>query len=335
MKKITLLTLFILTSFSLFSQTSIDIVRASNYYSKACNYYSSGSYSSTLENLKLAEDNLKGKTNKDLEYLKIMTNYRLKNFREAYSLVQIYFEEGYNNRSQAFRNVDSFRKIHNIDYEEELTTIFVNLEEKFNLVENVNPDEFIKNLVSRIKKERINFNDYIRKAAQDDYHNSFSYYLRKSTYNAYGRTRNGTAYASLDMVKSQIADNFVVFSGIFSGKEVSSTRFRMKVTYSSTKPYLDQKSYSYGYKYDKTEYITGNISFTKTAYTGQFVDSSELTSSQATSRFVKNLIDDDFTKSGYRKKTYDIRFTENEKIILKQDNNFQKLQTALKQEGLL
>ncbi len=53
-----------------FSQTTIDIIRASNYYSKAVEAYDDAKFENALSFLKECEINLKGKTNNDLVFLK-------------------------------------------------------------------------------------------------------------------------------------------------------------------------------------------------------------------------------------------------------------------------
>jgi hypothetical protein len=332
-KSLILLVLFI--SFSTFSQTAIDIVRASNYYSKATSNYKSGNYGSALEKLKLAEDNLKGKTNRDLEYMKIMSNYRLKNFRKAYDLVKIYFEKGFSGRSKSFRNVTSYYKSENIDYEEELTSIFVNLEEKFNLVENVNVDEFIKKIVQKIKNKHVSFSSYIKYASQKSSFDLLEYYIRKSTYNRFGNIRNKSERARLTLNRYKISNDKVYYSGTLSGGAVSSSTFKINTTYKPITSYVNNNAYEYGYKYYNTRYVSGKVSFYKTVYSGRYENSSRFSSQSANNYFVKKLKNNNYTNSNYKLKKYKIYFTEDEKIVLNQDNNLLKLKTALKQEGLL
>lgn len=151
MKKL-LLILFLANSWITYSQTTIDIIRASNYYTKALNNYVNGNYSSALSNLKSSEENLKGKTNRDLEYLKIMANYRLKNYKTSYDLMVSYFNEEYKNKTVYYKNIKPFREKYNINYSEELTKIFVTLEEKYKVVKNnKGGNKIIDNIVSRIK----------------------------------------------------------------------------------------------------------------------------------------------------------------------------------------
>lgn len=138
------------------AQTTLDVIRASNYYSKAIQSYRSGNHILTLNHLKNAETNLKGKTNKDLEYLKIMSNYKLGNYKTAFNLVKVYFEKGYNERTQYFKNVETYRRRYNNSYDEDLTSIFVELESKYNVVTNTSVDSVIKNIITKIRNNRGN-----------------------------------------------------------------------------------------------------------------------------------------------------------------------------------
>lgn len=141
---------------TIMAQTTLDVIRASNYYSKAINSYRGGNHKLTLNHLKNAETNLKGKTNKDLEYLKIMSNYKLGNYKTAFNLVKVYFEKGYNERTQYFKNIETYRRRYNNSYEEDLTSIFVELESKYNVVTNTSVDGVIKNIINKIRNNRNN-----------------------------------------------------------------------------------------------------------------------------------------------------------------------------------
>ena len=141
---------------TIMAQTTLDVIRASNYYSQAINSYRVGNHKLTLNHLKNAETNLKGKTNKDLEYLKIMSNYKLGNYKTAFNLVKVYFEKGYNERTQYFKNIETYRRRYNNSYEEDLTSIFVELESKYNVVTNTSVDGVIKNTINKIRNNRRN-----------------------------------------------------------------------------------------------------------------------------------------------------------------------------------
>lgn len=166
LKSVLIVLMFI--TFESNAQTTIDIVRASNYYSKAVNSYKSGSYSSALQNLKNAETNLKGKTNKDLEYLKIVTYYKLKDFKKAYSLVITYFEKGYKDRIQYFKNIETFREKYNIKYDESLTEIFVELENKYGVVSSTSHGDVIQDIVQRIKQNKKDISEFIRSTTSSE-----------------------------------------------------------------------------------------------------------------------------------------------------------------------
>lgn len=335
MNKKNLLLFALIISSVCFSQTSLDIVRASNYYSKACSSYSNGSYSSSLDNLKLAENNLKGKTNKDLEYLKIMTNYRLKNFREAYKLVKIYFEEGFSGKTQYFKNVDTYKELKNIDYEEELTTIFTNLEDKFNLIENVNSDDFISKLVTKIKKEKTGINQYIKAASKSSFTKSFTVYYQTKTSRTFSSPTYNWKYDyySADFGRYKVDDNVAYYKGYGNSDISNSSAFQIKVLYKPVASTLTSSSFNYGYKYYKTQYVSGKISFYGRVYSSK--TSSQLTNEEATRKFIGILQGDNYTNSYYKEKSYKIYFTEDEQIVLKQDNNLAKLKRVLAQENLM
>lgn len=120
--------------------TVIDIVRASNAYAKAkAHYYKSNQNKEVWEELVVARKNLKGKTNKDLEFMEIMTLYRLKQYSPAYDQVLAYFEmPPWREQGQRFRNIETLHD-DDVDYDAELTTVFADLEDWANLQKDINP----------------------------------------------------------------------------------------------------------------------------------------------------------------------------------------------------
>ncbi|KOY51962.1 hypothetical protein [Polaribacter dokdonensis] len=334
MEKKFLILFTIMLSSVCFSQTSLDIVRASNYYSKACKNYTSRNYTSALSNLKLAEENLKGKTNKDLEYLKIMTNYRLKNFKEAYKLVKVYFEEGFSGNTQYFKNVDTYKEQKNIDYEEELTTIFTNLEDKFNLIENVNADDFMANLIAKIKNNMTTAKDYIKEASNSSIDKSLLYYYQTKHTRGWDTTYKWRYdYYKAEFARYKVTNNIAFYKG-YGGADLSnSSEYQVKVYYKPTTSKITTSLFTYGYKYDKTEYVSGQTKFYGRVYESK--NSYQLSNTKATQSFIDIIEKENFTNSYYLEKTYKIYFTEDEQIVLSQDYNLSKLKRALAKENLL
>lgn len=151
--KFTIITLLLLNAFNLlYAQSSLDIVRASNHYTNAVQAYENRNYNSALSYLRQSEENLRGNTNRDLEFLKIMSNYRLQQYPAAYELVQRYFEVGFRDRTTSYRNIDTYREKHRVSYEEILTEIFVDLENRFGVVTNLTIEEVGQSIISRINE---------------------------------------------------------------------------------------------------------------------------------------------------------------------------------------
>ena len=116
-----------------------------------------------------------------------MTNYRLKKYKVAYDLLVDYFEEKYKNNSVYYKNIEPYREKYNISYSEELTKIFVELENKYNIVENTNVDNVISKIVNRIKREKMSLSSFISRNMP----NSKTIYLsfNKENIAGYGRKK--------------------------------------------------------------------------------------------------------------------------------------------------
>ena len=324
-------TLFLTSNF--YSQSYIDVIRASSYYSNAIQNFSDGNYKNALSSLQLAEKNLKGKTNRDLEYLKIMSNYQLNNYKQAYDLAKIYFEEGYSERKKSFRNVISYSKINNIDYEEELTAIFVSLEEKSKLKKPISLNALIENIVTRIASKKISFTSYIKTALVTKVTEKIDYCLREVSNGTLKRVYENN-FLNLKMTSTNKKNTFN-YSGSIKGKAINTSNYKINVTFSPTKAELNSESYSYGYAQKNVRHIEGEITFKKTAYKCYSLTAPKHEKSYFSNLLIKKFRNKDFTKRGYNTKVYRILFTEKEKIILKQDDNLTRLHTALRSKGFL
>ena len=143
LKRLVCTAVFLMTSsFSIAADpTAIDIVRASNAYANAKVYFLNQQNQQAWDQLIVARENLKGKTNKDLEFMEIMTLYQLKRYSPAYDSILQYFESPpWREQRQAFRNVDTLYD-DDVDYEAELTLAFTNLEKWADLQKNIDPTE--------------------------------------------------------------------------------------------------------------------------------------------------------------------------------------------------
>jgi len=143
--------LFALSSIEAFSQSKLDVVRASNYYASSLTKYKSLQFNSAYSDLLLAEENLRGKSNYDLEFLRIMCLYKLEKYQEALTWVEKYFNEPPKGETfKGFENVESYYNSDKISYGEELTALFVELEEWAATERDANPEELISELSTRI-----------------------------------------------------------------------------------------------------------------------------------------------------------------------------------------
>jgi len=331
MKKIKLKNLFILTALFIgalnsFSQTSIDIVRASNYYSKASGYYRSSNYSSSLSSLKEAEANLKGKTNRDLEYLKIMTNYKLKHFAESYKLLQEYFEIGYKDRTAYFKNVETYDELTGINYEESLTSIFVELEDKYSVVSNTSSTDIISSIVARIKENKIPLKKFIE-TTTDTYESVYVFkYRTKKFRQGYGGYEYGNWQSLNISLEGEVSKDRIRYEGGY--------RVFVTVKFVETGKTITTSSYRYTHKYSNTK-ISGTASIKGSGY--QISTSYGIKDTSFENGFndyaIRALRNYDYCSE--KSEEYSIYFTETEQLILEQEGNLEKLRKALGEANLL
>lgn len=331
-----LLTFLVFLTSSIIAQTSLDIVRASNYYSKAVSSYDRGSYTAALSELKLAEDNLKGKTNRDLEYLKIMSNYRKGNYEKAYKLVQVFFEVGYDGRTEYFRNITTYREKHAISYNEKLTSIFIELEEKFGIVKNTSVDDVVASIVNRIKSEKKSMSTFLRENT-DSYERITVAQIRRVDYFPYNDRYKYGSWMNVDLrLDREIYSNYVVYEGSDMGQY--NYNFKVKVKFAEDKS-VSSSAYSYTFRKSGSNYVSGSVTrlaesnMTQrwqivTGYGNKDISLSSL--NQMAKKKVQNrrFCDE-------KSKTYTISFTETEILVLKQEGNYEKLRQALRNQGLL
>jgi len=322
-------TLFLTANF--YAQTHLEVIRASSYYLNAQLDYTAGNYKNALESLLLAEKNLKGKTNRDLEFLKIMTHYQLSNFKQAYHLAKVYFEEGYIERKKSFRNVISYSKANEIDYEEELTAIFVSLEEKSTEKATTNIDAIIENIVTKIIAKKVSFNSYIQSALLSKATEKIDYCLREVSNGTLKRVYENN-FLNLTMTPSNKKYSYN-YQGTIRGKAIHSSDYKIKVSFIPTKATLTTHQYNYGYKQQDVTFIKGAIAFKKTAYKCYSLTAPKHKTSYFTNFLIKKLQQKTYTKRGT--KMYQISFSEKEKEWLQQDANLKKLQISLRSKGLL
>jgi len=325
MKKI-LLFLFLLSLNNSFSQTTLDIIRASNYYSKAVSSYTKGSYNSALENLKNSEENLKGKTNKDLEYLKIMSNYKIKNYKVAFDLLVKYFDEDNKQNIVHYKNIEPYRKKYNVDYSEELTKIFVELENKYNIVKNDEEgDKVIQNIMSRIKsKFSAPYNSFEKLIYEKlAFQKTDDYYMEVGKH----EYRTPEITISKKEYKKLYNDNYEVFYkisnvvGLGNWSDYRNSYYHLKLIFERK---FSLSKYSYSFNFYESKRVVNFNNFP--AYESE---------SGLISRF-KNL--DLFKSENFGlKKSQEVRinFTSEETTVLEQNGILKKLRDRLKKEGML
>lgn len=334
MRKVLLL-FFALFQVSIFySQTYIDVIRASSYYSNAVTNYTNGEYQNALHNLQLSEKNLKGNTNRDLEYLKIMSNYQLGNYKKAYNLVTLYFQDDFLLRSKAFKNVTSYGTLKGINYEEHLTTMFVSIEEKST---NNEPKEktsnHIENIVRRISTKKVSFDDYIKNGLLPRTTEEIAYCTREYTNDSLKRVYENN-FLTLIMSKTRNKYRFN-YAGSIDGKAITKSDYKVEVTFAPIKAELQNDFYSYGFQQSNVKQLSGKINLTKTVYQCYSLNAPKFSSTHFSNYLAKQLKNKSFTKREFTKRIYKISFTPEEKAFLQKDNNLSKLNLALKSKGLL
>jgi hypothetical protein len=333
MRKIFLLIFTLLLTSTTYSQTSIEVIRASSYYSNAITDYTNGHYTNALKKLQFAEKNLKGKTNRDLEYLKIMTNYHLKRYKQAYNLTTAYLKGDYFERRKSFSNVTSFSNLNAINYEEELTAIFVDIEEKSNSDEPIDIDNILEQIVTKVETKKIPFSSYIKTALLPKVTEKIDYCLREVSNGTTKRVYENN-FLNLKMAPTNKKYSFD-YTGTIRGKAINTSNYKVNITFSPTKAELNNNYYSYGYKQNTVKHLAGEITLNTTAYQCYSLTSPKRESSYFTNLLIKNFKSKSFTKKGYKTKTYKIFFTDKETNFLKQNSNLTKLNSALRSKGLL
>ena len=333
MRKIFLLIFTLLLTSTTYSQTSIEVIRASSYYSNAITHYTNGNYTNALKKLQFAEKNLKGKTNRDLEYLKIMTNYHLKRYKQAYSLATAYLKGDYFERRKSFTNVTSFSTLNALNYEEELTAIFVDLEEKSKSKEPIATDNILEQIVAKIETQKTSFSNYINAALLPKVTEQIDYCLREVSNETTKRVYENN-FLNLKMAPTNKKYSFD-YRGTIRGKAINTSNYKVNVTFSPTKAELNNNHYSYGYKQNTVKHIAGEITLNTIAYQCYSLIAPERESSYFTKLLIKNFKNKYYTKKGYKTKTYKIFFTDKEANFLKQNSNLTKLNSVLRSKGLL
>lgn len=316
---------------ALSAQSKLDVIRASNYYSKAKSAYRSGSYRLALSHLANAEKNLKGKTNKDLEYLKIMANYRIKNYKQAYTLLTEFFETGYKSRWKSFENVKSYRKEYNVDYEDALTNIFVELEKKYGIVTDSGAQtQTLASLVKRVAQQLPSYSKLVRECYGPDANRKVKTY-KTQRYNRVTRKYKRSSQKSVKYVlnvnlkasKLSVQANYSQHADVTYDIRKSTSITTSGITRSI---YLTNKKFDFS----KGRLIThsSNVSNRQDRV---YWDGDEVLSRSDQMRVLKNV----YNRLKILRKTsaeFRIRFTENEQLILQQGNNLQKFKDALNQE---
>lgn len=324
-------TLFVISNAQ--SQSYLDVIRSSSYYASAIVNYSNANYRNALENLSFAEHNLKGKTNRDLEFLKIMSHYNLQEYKEAYNLIKVYFKDGFSDRKKAFRNVNTYKSIHNIDYEEELTTLFVDIENKSNSKQKINKIDLIKSIVLKIESNKKSINNYLNNALLGKVTEKIDYCLRETSNGALKRIYENNYLNLIKQTSSK--KQSIYYTGVISGKAIQTSNYKFEVTFSPINPSLTFDAYHYGFKQNSVKHINGNIVLNKTAY-----QCYSLTAPKHKDSYFSNIIKSktkakSFFKSGKKQNEYSVQFTSSENLFLKKDNNLNRLTIALKAKGLL
>lgn len=333
MKKLVPFFIALFFFFKSYSQTYIEIIRASSYYSNAVTSYSEENYENALSNLLLAEKSLKGKTNRDLEYLKIMSNYHLNKYKEAFKLTSLYFENGYTDRKQSFRNVISYGKMNGINYEEELTSLFVFLEEKSTTHGNTNDSNLINAIVNKIKKNKISLSNFLDRAIVEKVTQKIDYCLREVSNGTLKRIYENN-FLTVTKEKSTKKSSYY-FTGTLSGKAVNTSKYKFEVSFATVKSVLTSNQYSYGYTQHLVKHLTGSITLNKPAYQCYSLTAPQYKNSYFSSEMIKSFQKSNFIKKGFSQKKYRILFSPEEVDFLRKGNNLTLLNTTLRSKGLL
>lgn len=314
-------------------QSTLDIIRSSNYYSKAVSSYKGGSYATALQHLKDSESNLKGKTNKDLEYLKIMTNYRLKDFKKAYQLVTVYLEKGFKDRTAYYKNITTYDREYDVNYDEALTAIFVELEDKYKIVTTTSSSDVITKIVSRIKSSKKSISEFIENNTESRAR-IFVYDHRtkkfRQGYGGYAYGKRQSKYVSLYRSSVRKGQDYAYYK---DGSDSYGT-CSVKVTFRESNS-VSKTSYSYTYKFYKNyvkSYSCINFPTGNQIWNGRSYEDVSFGSSIPGRTFSMKAKSHDYCDN--KSKTYSISFSEKEKLILEQTGNLEKLREALRKASL-
>ena len=334
MRKVLLLffTLFQVSIF--YSQTYIDVIRASSYYSNAVTNYTNGEYQNALHNLQLSEKNLKGNTNRDLEYLKIMSHYQLGNYKKAYNLVTLYFQDDFLLRSKAFKNVTTFEVQKGLNYEEHLTTMFVSIEEKStNNTPIEKSNNHIQNIINRISARKVSFSEYIKNGILPRTTEEITYCTREFSNNSSKRVYENNI---LTLIMSKTNQKYTFkYAGSINGKAITKSDYKVEVTFAPIKAKLQDDFYSYGFQQKNVKQLSGKIALTETVYQCNSLNAPKYNSNHFSNYLTQQLKNKSFTKREFNYKIYKVFFTQEESVFLRKDDNLSKLNTALKSKGLL
>lgn len=305
--KLRLLILFLFISTFGFSQSMIDVIRASNYYSKAIDAYDNAQYKEAMDFIKESEINLKGKTNHDLVFLKIMTQYYLKDYEGSYNLLLQYFNGDFKRNRTFFKNVKPYRIKHDINYDQYLTEQFIDIENKYNLLKGINSKLSPEAITMRILTEKKDLIPFMRNHTNTK---NISLSFRKvKDDDAEKKFWTETIYFD---IQTRILRNSILLNG-----KRGKTNFMVVCNYKE-EANLNKEAFYYTFTYQNCKAARLNLGW-KDNVGGQFE---------------KGIADLDSKKFNIKKKEVNsVKFTEDEKLYLTQDENFEKLKQALKKNG--
>lgn len=299
--------LLLLISSLSFSQTTIDIIRASNYYSKAIDAYDNAKFDEALSFLKEAEINLKGKTNNDLIFLKIMTKYHLKDYEASYNLLIQYFNGDFKRNRFFFKNIKPYRIKHDINYDQYLTEQFLDIENKYNLLKGINSKLSPEAITLRIMTEKKELIPFMRNHSRTK--NISLSFRRLKDGDSEKKFWNETIYFD---VQTQILRNSVVLKG-----KRDKTNFMVICNYSEDIN-VGKEEFYYTFSYQKCVPTKLTLGWEDNVG-GQF------------ERGMKELATIKFNTK--KKEVNSVKYTDDERLYLSQNNNLEKLKKELKKQG--
>lgn len=289
------------------AQSYIDVIRASNYYSKAVEAYDNEKFTEALDFLKQSEINMKGKTNNDLVFLKIMTKYKLKDYEASYNLLLQYFNGDFKRNRLFFKNIQPYRQKHDINYDQYLTEQFIDIENKYNLLKGINtklsPDAIAMRLLTE-KKELIPF---MRRATNSK--NISLSFRRVKENDADKKYWTETIYFDMDV---RILRRSVVLTG-----KRDKTNFMVVCGYDETSN-VNKDAFYYTFSHKNCKATKLELGW-KDNVGGQ------------QEKGLKELSSKKFNTA--KKQVNSVPFTEDEKLYLSQEENMKKLLEVLKKQG--